>query len=439
MSAAGFVLENLSSLGGCYQWSLFRSKMSSDSADKLPGTTRISNYPRSFMDIFISYISLSFFFFSPLCIWWSIAMLIFIYFPYDLDSLKLNNSTCIELFHHRLGINLAMCLCYFGFWHISLYICGWGKRPFLEGRTYNVAKVVHNVVYTVLGVVQWTFWECVILHCYATKKIDYVDDDSFLSVIVATFVISIGRDIHFYFAHRFLHIKPFYAFIHSLHHRSTDVEPFSGLCMHPVEHLFYFTSYWPILCFKLSPFATLFVGVHLLLSPAAAHSGFEDHSGSDLFHYLHHKHFDVNFGDPGLPFDYLMGTYKDKLDATTENKGKAVVDRKANLLSPFQSIEIMFYWLSCVAFVNIFYMTIRQSVSLTFNFINDNGYCFAVSTVLYLLIYPLGSHAFKLALSKDHFTMEKFLGKKWLPAAVGGYFLSVYPVLHLISVVYSKT
>ena len=38
-------------------------------------------------------------------------------------------------------------------------------------------------------------------------------------------------------AHRLLHISALYRFVHSLHHRNIDIEPFSGLSMHPVEHL----------------------------------------------------------------------------------------------------------------------------------------------------------------------------------------------------------
>lgn len=34
-------------------------------------------------------------------------------------------------------------------------------------------------------------------------------------------------------------------------------------------------------------------GVHLLISPAASHSGWEDHFQSDIFHYLHHRYFEV--------------------------------------------------------------------------------------------------------------------------------------------------
>ena len=62
--------------------------------------------------------------------------------------------------------------------------------------------------------------------------------------------IPIWRDVHFYSAHRFIHIRAIYRLVHSLHHRNTDPEPFSGMTMHPVEHLLYFTR----------SFVCLFVG-----------------------------------------------------------------------------------------------------------------------------------------------------------------------------------
>merc|ERR1711871_468691 len=51
--------------------------------------------------------------------------------------------------------------------------------------------------------------------------------------------VPLWRDFHFYFAHRFLHIRCLYKFVHVLHHRNKEIEPWSGLCMHPIEHLYF--------------------------------------------------------------------------------------------------------------------------------------------------------------------------------------------------------
>ena len=97
------------------------------------------------------------------------------------------------------------------------------------------------------------------------------------------------NQLTFIFVYRFIHIKALYKYIHSLHHRNTDIEPFAGLCMHPVEHVYYFSCIGPSLLVFASPFAFMWNAVHLLISPAASHSGWEDHFQSDQYHYLHHR------------------------------------------------------------------------------------------------------------------------------------------------------
>jgi sterol desaturase/sphingolipid hydroxylase (fatty acid hydroxylase superfamily) len=81
--------------------------------------------------------------------------------------------------------------------------------------------------------------------------------------------------------------------------------------MHPVEHMYYFACVLPSLIFYCSPYAFVWNGVHLLLSPAASHSGYEDHSQSDLFHYLHHYYFECNYAGSDAAFmDKAFGTFK---------------------------------------------------------------------------------------------------------------------------------
>jgi sterol desaturase/sphingolipid hydroxylase (fatty acid hydroxylase superfamily) len=65
--------------------------------------------------------------------------------------------------------------------------------------------------------------------------------------------------------------------VHSLHHRNTDVEPFAGLAMHPIEHIYYYACILPSLLCLASPFHFVWNGMHMLLAPAASHSGWEDH------------------------------------------------------------------------------------------------------------------------------------------------------------------
>jgi len=289
-----------------------------------------------------------FLFYSPNLVWLLIAMADYYFFPYDLEAAKSFND--LSWVTHRLLVNTTIVMGYFAFWHVALYLLHWSERPFKADRQYRVSKLVHNVWYTFLGAVQWTVWEAVMMHCYATHRIPYLDDATAFNTtwwnlfvfVWAVFAVPLWREFHFYFAHRFIHIKALYKYVHSLHHRNTDIEPFSGLCMHPIEHLYYYACIAPSLFMFLSPFAFMWNGVHLLISPAASHSGWEDHWQSDQYHYLHHRYFECNYGTGGTPMDYWFGTFRDKLSekgstykggaSSVSTKAAATHDAKATLL-----------------------------------------------------------------------------------------------------------
>ena len=81
-----------------------------------------------------------------------------------------------------------------------------------------------------------------------------------------------------------------------------------------------------------SPFLLLWTGYHLLLSPAASHSGWEDHFQSDQFHYLHHAKFECNYGSASMPFDFTSNTFQDKLQPGTKSL-QILEDKKNNHVS----------------------------------------------------------------------------------------------------------
>jgi len=118
------------------------------------------------------------------------------------------------------------------------------------------------------------------------------------------------------------HIRPLYKYVHSLHHKNTDPEPWSGLCMHPIEHLYYFSCTALPAFFLQSPFHVMYSGQHAMLSPAEAHSGWEDHNGGDLMHYIHHAKFECNYGDGSFVMDKIFGTFRDSL----EKPAKVITD-----------------------------------------------------------------------------------------------------------------
>lgn len=144
----------------------------------------------------------------------------------------------------RFLLNLAVAFAYYSFFFLGLYVFKLSGRKYLEGSYPTVGNMVHNLWYWGLGVVQWTFWEAVMVRLWATGTVQYktteeiIADKQLLAInLLWVVLIPVWRDVHFYIAHRFLHIRSIYTYVHKLHHRNADPEPFSGMTMHPVEHL----------------------------------------------------------------------------------------------------------------------------------------------------------------------------------------------------------
>lgn len=278
-----------------------------------------------------NYFTLAFMFYSPNLVWFLFAALDYVAFPYDIGACETLGSAAFRGFLvHRFFVNVLFTFGYSGFWHVCLYKLGWGERKFNPARMPAPSRMLHNLWYSSLGCLQWSVWEGCFVHLFATGKMPHVSDAAAFTTAEGAarflawfFLVPLFRDFHFYFAHRLIHIRCLYKYVHSLHHRNTDIEPFSGLCMHPIEHLYYFACVCPLVYCLASPFAVMWMGIHLLLSPAASHSGWEDHFQSDQYHYLHHAKFECNYGTSGIPFDKWFGTFREKLGKSEAYKGAA--------------------------------------------------------------------------------------------------------------------
>lgn len=74
-------------------------------------------------------------------------------------------------------MNFGITFGFFGFWHCVLYLLGWSERPFVPNRRYKLSKVIHNMFYSTMGVLQFTVWEAIFVHCYATNRLPYLTDE----------------------------------------------------------------------------------------------------------------------------------------------------------------------------------------------------------------------------------------------------------------------
>lgn len=132
-------------------------------------------------------------------------------------------------------------------------------------------------------------------------------------------LIPIWSSFHFYVIHRLLHWQPLYKLAHGLHHRNINVGPWSGISMHPIEHILYFSSVLIHVVVPSHPVHVLFHFYTEALNPAFSHSGYDSvmigdkkHlEAGDFFHQLHHRHVNCNYGTIEMPWDRLFGTFHD--------------------------------------------------------------------------------------------------------------------------------
>eukprot|EP00746_Dinoflagellata_sp_MGD_P085258 gnl/MRDRNA2_/MRDRNA2_33760_c0_seq1.p1 gnl/MRDRNA2_/MRDRNA2_33760_c0~~gnl/MRDRNA2_/MRDRNA2_33760_c0_seq1.p1 ORF type:complete len:333 (-),score=26.66 gnl/MRDRNA2_/MRDRNA2_33760_c0_seq1:146-1144(-) len=175
------------------------------------------------------------------------------------------------------------------------------------------------------GILIESLYECMMLHLWATGAVPYYTDFWSMPLWSLLWCVCVPywRDGHFYFVHRMMHpyfkernrFDPgrfLYNCAHSLHHKSYNTGPWSGLSMHPIEHVFYLSCVFFPSCFLIQhPFHFLFNHFHVLVSPLPGHDGYDQPAGGSWFHYLHHAHFEVNYGTPLVPFDKLFGSFDD--------------------------------------------------------------------------------------------------------------------------------
>ena len=148
--------------------------------------------------------------------------------------------------------NLGLLWLTAGGWHLLLYtfkVQGtvrkydprWlrvGDRNFLFR-----SQLQDNIFWTCAsGCTLWTAYEVWYMWSAANHLVPYVSWTEH-PVYFALWLCAIPfwREFHFYWTHRAIHWKPLYKYIHYLHHKNVNPGPWSGLAMHPLEHIVYFS------------------------------------------------------------------------------------------------------------------------------------------------------------------------------------------------------
>ena len=262
--------------------------------------------------------------------WFSISLFTWFYLTPELATMKTFDLWWVGTIYAR---NLVFIVLLFGGMHYFLYMRqSQGNRlrftikpfPTDNGRFKFRDQVRDNMFHTlVYGVPVFTAYEVVTYWLFANNYIGIFDLSNPLALwtwFVLMLVLGpLIHAAHFYFGHRLLHSKLLYRHFHSLHHNNIQVGPWSGLSMHPVEHIIYFSSVVVQWGLALHPLNALYQ-IHLAaFQPAPGHSGYEKMSvtaGFELaagsrFHYQHHKYSECNYGGSLVPLDKWFGTFHD--------------------------------------------------------------------------------------------------------------------------------
>ena len=257
----------------------------------------------------------------------AIALVCFFWFQPSLEQAQTLSLGWIAQIYFR---NLVLLAIVAGGLHLYFYTftkqgqkLKYDPRPLTKsGRQFTLGGQVRDNMFWSLssGVFFWTLYEVILFWAMAngwTPILYWSENPVWFALLLVLTPIWIS--FHFYWIHRLLHWPPLYKVAHGLHHRNTNVGPWSGLSMHPLEHLLFFSSVLIHLIIPTHPLHILFHMQHQSLTAATSHTGFENLLIKDektlalgtFHHQLHHRYFEVNYGNLQMPWDKWFGSFHD--------------------------------------------------------------------------------------------------------------------------------
>jgi len=188
-------------------------------------------------------------------------------------------------------------------------------------RFFTGDQARDNILWTcVSGVTVTTAFQIGVMWAYARGVAPWLDWASNPIWFVLLFpLLRLWGSLHFYCIHRLLHWKPLYKMAHALHHRNVSTGPWSGLSMHPIEHILYFSTIVIHLVVASHPIHMMYLMYNTSGGALTDHTGYSSLlvkgkqvvALSGLFHQLHHRYFDCNYGNFDVPCDRWFGSYHD--------------------------------------------------------------------------------------------------------------------------------
>ena len=262
--------------------------------------------------------------------WFGLALVTWAFFTPELATMASFETGWVAWLLVR---NAALVLAVFGGLHLYLYIRK-GQGGHLKFATEPLATNSHRFMFKnqvrdnmfrsiVFAVPVITGFEVLTYWGFANGYLGWFEIES--PVLFWTWFIALSvlcpviHSAHFYLGHRLLHTPWLYKKVHALHHRNVEVGPWSGLAMHPVEHVIYFSTVMIQWMLALHPVNMLYQLHFAIFNAAMSHTGFQKVivgkwlpvDSNSYFHYLHHQYFECNYGGTIAPMDKIFGTHHD--------------------------------------------------------------------------------------------------------------------------------
>lgn len=269
-----------------------------------------------------------------------IAVTTWAYFTPSLDSMRNFSADWISAIFFR---NIVLALLAYGGLHSLLYIRRIQKTNFKYDAKWPDtdnpvfmfgSQTAENMFWTMCsGVPIWTAFEVFAWWMFANGHIEYLSLEEHPIYFIALLLLTPAwLKLQFYIVHRLIHLGPLYHIIHKVHHNNVNPGPWSGLSMHTFEHILYFSGVLVFFAVASNPIHVMFCLIIQALIPALGHLGFDriltkggKHIDSDgYYHYLHHRFFEVNYGDTLIPFDEWLGTSHDGSPEADETMYKRI-------------------------------------------------------------------------------------------------------------------
>ena len=203
-------------------------------------------------------------------------------------------------------------------------------RPMEKSARFTFGNQVWDNIFwsLVSGVPIWSLWMIVYFYVAANEWSPSIESFSTSPIwfILFFFVIRFWQSFHFYWIHRLIHYPWLFKNVHYLHHRNINVGPWSGISMHPIEHVLYYSSIIIHLVLPSHPIHVIFHMFALNLGAVLSHAGFdklvikdkEAAKAGSFFHQLHHRYFNCNYGSEEMPLDKWFGSFHDGTSKATK-------------------------------------------------------------------------------------------------------------------------